>query len=257
MTRTVIVTGAGSGIGAAVARELAQRGWQVVVTDIDNESARRVCEHLATSQEQAHEHAKVDVTDPDQVTALADDVASRLGLDAWVSNAGVSAMHRFLDLPLETYDRTLDINLKGAFLCGQAAARALVRTGRRGVIVNIASMAGKQGRVPFLADYVASKFGVVGLTQAMAYELAEHGIRVNSVCPGFVATPMQDRELAWEAAQRGASVETVRQSWIDDTPLGRLEEPDDVATVVAFLVSDDAAFVTGESVAVNGGAYMD
>ena len=93
------------------------------------------------------------------------------------------------------------------------------------MIVNVASMAGKQGRVPYLADYVASKFGVVGLTQAMAFELAPHGITVNSVCPGYVATPMQDRELGWEAALRGTTEDKVRQLWIDDTPLGRLETP--------------------------------
>jgi NAD(P)-dependent dehydrogenase (short-subunit alcohol dehydrogenase family) len=133
----------------------------------------------------------------------------------------------------------------------------MVRTGRRGAIVNTASMAGKQGKVPFLADYVASKFGVVGLTQAMAFELAEHGIRVNSICPGYVATPMQERELAWEAGLRGTEPEAVKQLWIDDTPLGRLEEPEDVARVVAFLLGEDSAFMTGEALAINGGAFMD
>lgn len=111
--------------------------------------------------------------------------------------------------------------------------------------------------MPFLSDYVASKFAVLGLTQAMAYELAPHGIRVNSVSPGFVATPMQERELEWEAALRGTDAAAVRSMWINDTPLGRLETPEDVAKVVAFLVSEDAAFITGESISVNGGAFMD
>jgi NAD(P)-dependent dehydrogenase (short-subunit alcohol dehydrogenase family) len=118
-------------------------------------------------------------------------------------------------------------------------------------------MAGKQGRVPYLADYVASKFGVVGLTQAMAFELAPYGIRVNSVCPGYVETPMQDRELAWEAGLRGVGAEQVRRLWIEDTPLGRLETPEDVARAVAFLAGEDADFITGEALAVNGGAFMD
>ena len=123
--------------------------------------------------------------------------------------------------------------------------------------MNTASMAGKQGRVPFLADYVASKFGVVGLTQAMAFELAEHKITVNSVCPGFVATPMQSRELAWEAALKGSTPEEVRESWIADTPLARLQKPEDVADAVGFLLSSKARFITGEALSVNGGAYMD
>jgi NAD(P)-dependent dehydrogenase (short-subunit alcohol dehydrogenase family) len=118
-------------------------------------------------------------------------------------------------------------------------------------------MAAKQGRVPFLADYVASKFAVLGLTQAMAFELAPHGIRVNCVCPGFVATPMQDRELSWEAQLRGTDPETIKKLWINDTPLGRLETPEDVAKVVAFLAGSDADFITGEAISVNGGAYMD
>ena len=111
--------------------------------------------------------------------------------------------------------------------------------------------------MPYLADYVASKFGVVGLTQAMAFELAEANIRVNSVCPGFVATPMQSRELQWEADLRGTTPEAVRDSWIADTPMGRLEEPEDVARVVAFLTGPDSSFITGEAIAVNGGAFMD
>lgn len=255
--KTVVVTGAGSGIGRTIAATLAARGWQVVVTDIDGEAAATAAAALDSSAGQAHESAVLNVSDPAAAARVADDVADRLGLDAWVSNAGISFMQRFLELPIEKYDKTLEINLKGVFVCGQAAARAMVRTGRRGAIVNTASMAGKQGKVPFLADYVASKFGVVGLTQAMAFELAEHGIRVNSICPGYVATPMQERELAWEASLRGTEPEAVKQLWIDDTPLGRLEEPEDVARVVAFLLGEDSAFMTGEALAINGGAFMD
>lgn len=255
--KTVVVTGAGSGIGRTIAATLATRGWQLVVTDINGEAAATAAAALDMGAGQQHESAVLNVSDPEAAARVADDVADRLGLDAWVSNAGISFMQRFLEMPIEKYDKTLDINLKGVFVCGQAAARAMVRTGRRGAIVNTASMAGKQGKVPFLADYVASKFGVVGLTQAMAFELAEHGIRVNSICPGYVATPMQERELAWEAGLRGTDPESVKQLWIDDTPLGRLEEPEDVARVVAFLLGDDSAFMTGEALAINGGAFMD
>jgi meso-butanediol dehydrogenase / (S,S)-butanediol dehydrogenase / diacetyl reductase len=247
-----VITGGGSGIGRAIARELGRRDFLVVVTDLDGDAARAVAEELdgwATA---------LDVTDGAAVAAVADEVAERQGrLDVWVSNAGISHMAPFTEVTLEELDRTLAVNLRGVFVCGQAAARTMRRLGSGGAIVNLASMAGKQGKVPYLSDYVASKFGVVGLTQAMAFELAADSIRVNCVCPGYVATPMQDRELAWEAGLRGVAPEDVRQMWIADTPMGRLEQPEDVARVVAFLAGPDAQFVTGEAVAVNGGAFMD
>ena len=255
--KNVVVTGAGSGIGQTIATVLAERGWQVVVTDINVDAAKAASEKLSTAGGQTHEFARLNVSDPDEAATVANDIADRIGLHAWVSNAGISFMEKFLDMPIDKVTKTFEVNLLGAYVCGQAAARAMVRTGVEGTIVNTASMAGKQGRVPYLADYVASKFGVVGLTQAMAFELAEHQITVNSVCPGFVETPMQERELAWEASLRGITADDVKQGWIADTPLGRLQQPKDVAGVVAFLLSDDARFMTGESIAVNGGAYMD
>ena len=166
-------------------------------------------------------------------------------------------MNRFVDLSEEEWDLNMDVNAKGTFLCSQAFAGYLVARDRSGTIVNTASMAGKKGAAPFLAHYVASKFAVVGLTQAMALELAHHGIRVNSICPGYVATAMQDREAEWEAGLRGISVEEVRGLYVADTPLGRLQTPEDVARVAVFLASDDAAFLTGESINVNGGAFME
>jgi len=243
-----VVTGAGSGIGRAIATELAGRGFSVVATDVDTDAARETAAAFGGSA------LRLDVTDAASVA----EVAASIGdIDVWVSNAGISKMQPFVDVSPADLHRTLAVNLEGVFLCGQAAARVMIDREIRGVIVNVASMAGKQGRVPYLADYVASKFGVVGLTQAMAFELAPHGIRVNSVCPGYVATPMQDRELGWEAGLRGVSPDDVQQLWIDDTPLGRLETPQDVARAVAFLAGPDAGFITGEALAVNGGAFMD
>jgi len=256
MTKTVVVTGAGSGIGRAICKELAELGWRVVATDLNKMAAEETISLLA-GQERSHEAHALNVTMPADSVAVANDISERLGLDAWVSNAGVSKMKRFVDIAEPEFDFTLDVNLKGVFFCGQAAAAAMIRQGKGGTIVNTASMAGKQGRVPFLSDYVASKFGVVGLTQAMAFELAEHNITVNSVCPGFVATPMQERELAWEAELKGTTPDEVKNSWVEATPLARLQKPEDVADAVGFLLSSKARFITGEALSVNGGAYMD
>lgn len=255
MTKKIaVVTGAGSGIGRAIATELAARDHTVVVTDLDPAAAEATVKELggdATAM-------ALDVTDAAQAKSVAASVAMRHGaIDIWVSNAGISKMQAFLDVTPEDLRRTLAVNLEGIFLCGQAAAAVMIDGAAGGVIVNVASMAGKQGRVPYLSDYVASKFGVVGLTQAMAFELAPHRITVNSVCPGYVATPMQQRELGWEAALRGTTEDKVRQLYIADTPLGRLETPQDVARAVAFLAGPDARFITGEALAVNGGAFMD
>jgi NAD(P)-dependent dehydrogenase (short-subunit alcohol dehydrogenase family) len=251
--RLAVVTGAGSGIGAAISEQLASQGYRVVPTDVDAASAEQVAATCSSPG-----GYRMDVTDAAGIHESMATIVARHGpLEVFVSNAGVSRMGRFLDITPEQLDATLAVNLRGLFLASQAAARAMVDAGTRGCIVNIASMAGKQGRVPFLADYVASKFGVIGLTQAMAFELATYGIRVNSVCPGYVSTPMQQRELGWEAELRGVPVEEVRQLYVADTPLGRLEAPRDVARVVAFLASEEASFVTGESIAVNGGAFMD
>lgn len=252
---TTVVTGAGSGIGRAIAVELAARGHRVVVTDIDLSAARDTVAALPGGED-THRALALDVTDAVAAAEVAASVDEELGLTAWVNNAGVSAMVPFLEVDAAQLQRTMAINLAAVFTCGQAAARVLAARGG-GRIVNVASMAGKQGRVPFLSDYVASKFGVVGLTQAMAFELAERGILVNSVCPGYVVTPMQERELGWEAELRGTEVDAVRDLYLADTPLRRLELPEDVARVVAFLLSEDAAFITGEAIAVNGGAFMD
>jgi meso-butanediol dehydrogenase / (S,S)-butanediol dehydrogenase / diacetyl reductase len=252
-TPVAVVTGAGSGIGAAIAHELGHHGYHVVVTDVDIASAIETSGAIERS-----ESAALDVTSSLSCDALVDSVVARHGrLDVWVSNAGISKMQRFVDVSPEDLRRTFEVNAYGVFFGGQAAARAMISLKTPGCIINTASMAAKQGGVPFLSDYVASKYAVLGLTQAMAHELAPYGIRVNSVCPGFVATAMQTRELAWEAELRGEEPDAVREMWIAATPLGRLETAEDVAKVVAFLASDAAAFITGESISVNGGAYMD
>ena len=153
MKRIAVVTGAGSGIGAAIARELAARGDQVIVTDVNLESAQNVAASIGDAAAK-----QLDVTDPQQCAAVVAEIEAEFGqIDVWVSNAGVSRMKKFVDITEQDYDFTLDVNLKGVFFASQAAARSMVRSGRGGIIVNTASMAAKQGRVPYLADYVAKK----------------------------------------------------------------------------------------------------
>lgn len=260
--KTAVVTGAATGIGRAIAQALAAEGAWVAVTDINETGAAEVAREIEKAGGQAIA-LRLDVTRLPTIEAALQEVVARRGrLDIWVNNAGVSTMNRFVDLTEEDWDFNMNVNARGTFLCSQVAARQMIRQepdgeGLRGKIIHIASMAGKRGNAPFLAHYVASKFAVVGLTQAMAGELAPYGILVNAVCPGYVQTSMQERELGWEAALRGVSVEDVKRLYIADTPLGRLETPEDVARVVVFLASDDANFITGEAINVNGGAWMD
>ncbi len=247
-----LVTGAASGIGAAIAAELKRRGYGVAVTDVNGEAAAKVAKHLESFS------TVLDGTDREEIRGVIAETERSLGpIDVWVSNAGVSTMVPFLEIPDKDWQQMLAVNLSGVFYCGQEIARHFVSNHRNGVIVNTASMAAKRGGIPYLAHYVAAKFGVVGLTQSMAYELAPYGIRVNCVCPGYVATSMQERELVWEGKLRGISPGEVKELYIRDTPLGRIETAEDVARAVAFLAGPDSEFITGEALSVNGGAFMD
>jgi len=252
-----VVTGAGSGIGRAIARRLAEDGFAVAATDVNETAAKETAADIVSRGGRA-EAFVLDVTDRGSIERALEQAVERFGdLKVWVSNAGVSTMNHFIDLTEEEWDFNLNVNAKGVFLCGQVAARRFIRQGNGGKIIHTASLAGKREAVPFLAHYVASKFAVVGLTQAMAHELAKYRITVNAVCPGYVATPMQERELAWEAKLRETTPDKVVELMLSETPLRRLETPEDVAKVVSFLAGEDADFITGESIAVNGGVYMD
>lgn len=261
--KVAAVTGAGRGIGRAIALAFADAGARVAVTDLNLDWAQAVADEIAADGGAAIAR-KLDVTQQTECQTAVQAIVEQWGkLDVWCNNAGVSTMNRFIDLTEEDWDFNMNVNAKGAFLCSQAVVRQMLEQspddgrGIRGKIVNIASMAGKRGNAPFLAHYVASKFAVVGLTQAMAGELAPHGILVNAVCPGYVRTSMQEREVGWEAELRGVEPEEVQQLYVDDTPLERLETPEDVAGVVVFLASPAADFITGEAINVNGGAWMD
>ena len=241
-----LVTGAGTGIGRAIARALAAAGAYVTVTDLDLAAAELVATEIGGTA------ARLDVTDAAATAAV---VAAAGPLDIVCANAGISTMNRVVDLTEAAWGAHLQVNANGGFLTNQAAVRHFLGTGTPGRIVNTASLAGKVG-APLLAHYSASKFAVVGFTQALAREVASRGIRVNCVCPGFVRTSMQERELQWEASLRGITTAQVQAEYVTQTPLGRLEEPEDVADVVVFLASEQARFMTGQAVNVTGGVYM-
>jgi NAD(P)-dependent dehydrogenase (short-subunit alcohol dehydrogenase family) len=250
--RAALVTGAGTGIGRAIAQALTAAGARVAVTDLDLPAAAAVAADLPGALA-----LPLDVTDAAATAGVIARAADAFGrLDIVCANAGVSTMNRVVDLSEAEWDHNFAINAKGVFLTNQAAVRHWLAAGVKGVIVNTASLAGKQG-VPLLAHYAASKFAVVGFTQSLAREVAGHGIRVNCVCPGFVRTSMQAREVEWEARLRAMSPDAVRAEYLSLTPLGRLEEPEDVADVVVFLASDAARFITGEALNVTGGVRMD
>jgi meso-butanediol dehydrogenase / (S,S)-butanediol dehydrogenase / diacetyl reductase len=252
------VTGAAMGMGKAIAEMLAAEGADVAVTDLDEQLARQTAEGIIGKGGRAVAW-KLDVTDRSAIKKVIAEIITQFGrIDIWVNNAGISSMTAFLDLTEREWDSMHSVNGSGVFFCSQEAARHMVARGGGGKIINNASMAGKRGgNAPYLAHYVYTKFGVIGLTQAMAKELAPYGITVNAVCPGYVATPMQQRELIWEGKLRNMTPEAVFKSYIDDTPLGRIETADDIAKVITFLASSDSDFITGESINVNGGAFMD
>ena len=251
------ITGAGMGIGRAIALEMVREGVDLYITDLDAGAAQRVAEEAQALRPEARILAgQLDVRSAADVAARIEDAANRLGgLDLAANNAGVSSMAKVVDLTEDDWDFNMDVNAKGIFLCCQAEVRLFLRQGRGGAIVNTASMAGKKA-APLLAHYSASKFAVIGFTQALALETAADGIRVNSVCPGYVRTSMQEREVLWESALRGITPEEVRADYLRAIPLGRLEEPEDVARVVVFLLSERAAYMTGQAVNVTGGAIM-
>ena len=252
MKRTTLITGAAGGIGFALARAFSALGDNVVLADLDATAAERAAENIAGPTLAA----KVDVCDPESVAALFVAAAKEFGrVDVVCANAGVSNMKRAVDLTVDDWDFNFNVNAKGVFLTNQAAVRHFLAENIAGVIVNTASLAAKVG-APLLAHYSASKFAVLGWTQALAREHAKDGIRVNAVCPGFVKTGMQEREILWEADLLGVTPAAVMKSYIDQTPLGRIETPEDVAGVVTFLASDGAGFMTGQGVNVTGGAYM-
>ncbi|HEX3984031.1 MAG TPA: SDR family NAD(P)-dependent oxidoreductase [Acidisoma sp.] len=250
--KTALITGGATGIGRAIATSLAGHGMRIAIADVDLNAAEAAAAAIAPDAVAL----RMDVTERASVNACFEEAAASLGqIDRLVANAGVSNMKAALDLTDADWDFNFNVNTRGVFLTNQAACRHFIERGVKGTICNTASLAAKVG-APLLAHYSASKFAVVGWTQALAREMAKHGIRVNAVCPGFVRTGMQSREVIWEAELRGMTPQAVLDEYVSLTPLGRIEEPEDVAKVVTFLLSDGAGFMTGQAVNVTGGVYM-
>lgn len=240
--RVAIVTGSARGIGRGIALGYAREGAHVVIADINGALAEKTAKEVCAAGRRSLAVA-IDVTQRAQVEALVERTVQELGrLDIMVSNAGISEYHDFLTMPEEAWQRTIGINLTGVFLCGQAAARAMTRTGS-GAIINTASQRAESA-VARHAHYVASKAGVRGLTKAMAVELAPMGIRVNAIGPAPILTDL-NRERMADPEIRGAALARI--------PLGRLGDPQDIVGAAVYLASDEASFVTGHTLYVDGG----
>ena len=249
------ITGAGRGIGRAIALRLAREGAAVVVTDIDETNAARVAEEISAQGGQAIA-MKVDVTKKEAADEMVRRAVSHFGrLDILVNNAGIGVIVPLLDADEEAWDRVMDVNAKGVLFCSQAAARQMIKQGCGGRIINNVSGAGKiaPGKDLPLGLYAASKHAALGLTKQLGLELSSHQILVTAVCPGIVDTEMWDLIDREAARLQGKPVGSVKAEAVAGVPVGRIQKPEDVANVIAFLASEDASYITAQSFNVCGG----
>ena len=246
MSRVAVVTGAASGMGLAVSRRLAERGDRVALLDY-SDTVQQAADDLRAAGTRTLA-ARVDVTDRNAVEEALRRVRETFGpIEIMVTSAGLDSFEPFTDITIESWERVLAINLTGTFHCLQAAVPDMIEA-RWGRMVTISSSSAQSGAAR-MAHYVASKGGVIGLTKALALELAPHGITVNTIPPGFIDTPMARRA---EAAGNLPSIDAVAAR----TPVRRAGTPEDIAAACAFLCSDEAGYITGQLIGVNGGWYL-
>ena len=255
--KIAIVTGGAQGLGAALCLRLAQEGAHVVIADLNLEGAEETAAAIAAQTGQRTLAVKVDVTDEVQVAATVDRTVAEFGqLDILVSNAGILISGAVDEFDARRWQAVINVNLVGYFLCAKHATRVM-KPRKSGIIIQINSKSGKKGSFKNSA-YAASKFGGIGLTQSLALELAEEGIRVNAVCPGnMLDSPLWTESLFKQYARNlGITEEEVRQKYIDQVPMKRGCTYEDVCNVVVFLASDQSSYMTGQAINVTGGQEM-
>jgi len=241
--KTALVTGSARGLGKSIAHKLASHGAKVVISDVQMDLAEATAKEFVENGCEAIA-IRADVSNSEDVKKLIDETVSKFGtLDIVVNNAGITKDTLIMRMTEEAWDAVINVNLKGSFLVIQAASRIMMKQ-RYGRIINISSVVGRMGNAG-QANYSASKAGVMGLTKSAARELAPRGITVNAIAPGFIETDMT-RNLPQE----------VRDSYMQSTPLKHFGAPEDVASAVAFLASDEASYITGQIIGVDGGLLM-
>lgn len=257
--QVAIITGAGSGLGRAIAQRLSVEGAAVVAADINGKAAETVVQEIKDLGRRGLA-VPTDVSMEKDTEHMVQTTLENFGqIDILVNNAGTGSTGLIVNHSEEDWDRPMRVNLKGSFLCSRAAAREMM-TRKRGRIVNISSISGKSGE-EFIGAYCASKFGVIGLTQVMAKELGRFGITVNAVCPGYIWTPMWAEMANWFKESfptlAGKSPQEIFANRVKAvTPLRRPQEPEDIANLVVFLASEEARNITGQAINVDGGAVM-
>ena len=254
--KTALITGAGQGIGRATAVAFAKEGANLILADINYENAVETANQIADKNIQCWPY-KLDVSDVNQINSLINFAVEKCdGIDLFFNNAGVTQHISFFDINEVQWDKINKVNAKGAFFCMQQVARLMVNQGRGGKIVNAGSIAGKGYKRASNAAYAASKGSVIAMTHIAAEYLAPHGINVNAICPGMVQTDMFKGIVSLRSEETGQEALQIKKNIESEIPLGRVNEPEDVAALVLFLVTDSSRNITGQALNIDGGMIM-